>query len=160
MRRSSRLAPGRRKVKPRVPDAVRQQVRERTHGKCHLCLYQRGVAVTMEWLLPLDETRPIGPATMRGAKQIAHLHHCFTEQKFPELIAEPANLIGLCFDCHLAHHRPGVNDTRIPLAALMPETLALADDDGPRLNYLDRAYAGTATGAEPRPEPTEDHQHG
>lgn len=159
MRRGSPLAPGRRKVRPRVPDRVREQVRARTHGKCHLCLWRLGATIT-------PDTAETGPTAfraldyVRGARRIAHLHHVFSEQKFPELVAEPLNLIGLCVECHGGHHHPGVNDTRMPRAALMAETLALALDDGPRLNYLDRAYAATDAGAARRHDTTEEAQHG
>ncbi len=116
MRRNSPLVPGRRKVRPKVPDAVRAEVKARTHGRCALCLRQRGYT----------------------ARRIAHLHHIFPTQRWPELAKEPANLIGLCHEHHFAHEfAPG---QRIPREALPAEAIALAEGDGPMRNELDRRY--------------------
>lgn len=137
-------------MRPRVPDAVREQVRARTHGKCQLCLFEMGYRPPYVLL----------SSSGGGARRIAHLHHVLDEQHFPDLAAEADNLMGLCFDHHMAHHGPGVNDTRIPREALMHEARELAADDGPRSVYFDRHYPITAAVAEPRHDTTEDAQHG
>lgn len=143
MKRNSRLSPGRRKVRPKVPDAVREEVKRRTHGHCHLCVWRVAgelpdPAAPVRWAVP-------GERVVHVAR-IAHLHHCFPLSKFPELATEPWNLIGLCQPCHFDHESAM---QRIPLAALPAETIALAGDDGPRINYLTRTYVGTRPGGIP-----------
>lgn len=141
MRRNSPLAPGRRKVHPKIPDSVRAEVKRRTHGRCHLCLWRLGQATGAIAAAVGGEVRHVD---VRGVKRIAHLHHVFPKDTFPELIAEPWNLLGLCVDCHFGHEYPGVRPTRIPREALPAATIALAAGHGPRGVYLERAYPLTA----------------
>lgn len=148
MRRNSPLAPGRRKARPKVPDDVRAAVKDRTDGLCHLCLHELG------YVVPVVGGAASGPARRlrerRGARRIVHLHHVLPVQSFPDLTAEPWNLLGLCLDHHFRHEGAARSGTqRIPRAALPPETLALADDDGPRAVYIERTYPLTDAGRFP-----------
>jgi hypothetical protein len=147
VKRNSPLAPGRRKVRPRVPDAVRAEVKQRTHGLCHLCLYRLGYRLPVAGGAATEPVRQL--PHRRGAKRIAHLHHVFPVERWPELAKLSANLIGLCHDCHFGHEYPGCKPTRIPRAALPPEAIALAAGNGPRLNYLERTYPLTDAGRIP-----------
>lgn len=129
------------KSRPTIPAEIREEVKARTHGLCHLCLHDLG------YKFPLATTGTKGsPRIMRarGAKPIVHLHHVFSVQRWPELAKTPANLIGLCLLHHLDHEfAAGCGEVRrIPREALPVETLLLAVGDGPRLNELDRRYPG------------------
>jgi 5-methylcytosine-specific restriction endonuclease McrA len=64
-------------------------------------------------------------------------HHCYPKAKWPALAKVTANLVALCAACHAAHEG---GSHRLPLAILPPETIALADGDGPMESYLARTY--------------------
>lgn len=65
------------------------------------------------------------------------LHHVFDEALFPELSTTPENLVAVCIPCHSRHTNAF---TRIPLARIPAETLALADGNMRRSLHLDRYY--------------------
>ena len=149
VKRNSPLSPGRRKVRPRVPDKVRAEVKRRTHGRCHLCLWRLGFLVGSEPAPGIRAELLMPRTAARWAPRIVHLHHVFPVERWPELAKLSANLIGLCHDCHFSHEYPGCKPTRIPREALPAEAIALASGDGPRLNYLERIYPLTAAGRIP-----------
>jgi 5-methylcytosine-specific restriction endonuclease McrA len=117
---SSELVPtrerDRRPLGPKIPANVRQAARARSGGRCVVCLFdgKRGQA----------------------CKKAAHAHHIWPKQRngWPELAADSRGLVGICFDCHMAHEGAS---RRIPLAALPPCVFVLAVRTGGRaLDYL------------------------
>lgn len=120
-----RPRPENRKRKATIPAAVRAAVKARSGGRCVMCA----------WL----DSRPL--AILRRGGRIAHLHHVLDEHQWPEYAQEERNLVGLCFDCHWAHHFPGVNARRVAWEALPPEVVAWVCSRGGREQaYISRFY--------------------
>jgi 5-methylcytosine-specific restriction endonuclease McrA len=105
------------KKKASIPRAVRAEVRTRTANRCAVCI-------------TVLASRP---------RRIAHLHHLFPEAEYPHLAKEPANLIGLCAECHSDYHFGGVNPRRIPREALPRATFELACREGLGW-FIERTY--------------------
>jgi 5-methylcytosine-specific restriction endonuclease McrA len=121
---SSELVPTRQrnaKNKPVVlPPDVRRAARARSEGKCVVCLHRgrRG--------------RSLGKAV--------HLHHVLPKglDRFKRWATESANLIGLCFDCHMAHENAS---RRVPWEALPDVTVNLIARVGPvAVDYCAAVY--------------------
>lgn len=133
-----------RKAPPKIPQAIRNEVKARTRGYCHMCLYGAGGPLAIGLNEHGTRLLIVGVLTLgdKPPKPIAHLHHVFMVQRWPELAKHPANLIGLCVDHHFDHEGTAGHGTprRIPRDALPAETLALAAGNGPLLNELDRKY--------------------
>jgi hypothetical protein len=111
MRRSGALR--RRSRAPRwIPDpSVIQEVFDRTGGSC-ACGCRRQIS---PW--------PIG------------YHHILPKERWPELVNEPRNIVGVYRDCH-ANHESGF--TRLPMQAV--KTVCWLALDGAQRNYLVRTY--------------------
>jgi hypothetical protein len=112
------------RAKPKAPDPIptetRAAARARSGGKCIVCLF---------W----------GHGG-HGHGKAAHLHHALPKQpnKWPELIAVEDNLVGVCFDHHMAHED---GSRRIPLLALPECVFRLAADvSQAAVDYLLKTY--------------------
>lgn len=125
------LTRGKRKVRRKIPIAVRNAVKARSHGRCVVCLHRLAAA---------------GVLNRERASRVAQLHHVWPVRLFPELEVEPWNLVGLCVGCHDEHERA---HRRVPRDALPSETIALSQWPGApadpavygvRLSYLERTY--------------------
>jgi hypothetical protein len=124
---SSELAPTRarhnRNPPARVPRDAAQAARARSRGLCVVCVFD-------------------GKSNQRRGKAV-HLHHAFPKQRnrWPHLAKDSRNLVGVCFDCHMAHENAS---RRIPLEALPACVFVLAvRTGGHALDYLaGPTYAG------------------
>lgn len=106
--------------KVRIPDAVREAVWKREHGRCTRCREK----------------------VTRGLFGHA-LHHVLAERLWPEHSLSVANLILICPTCHANHEHGARDDARLSMADDFPdETLTWLGEvaDGPVLNHLDRTY--------------------
>lgn len=108
----SRLKPGRRRRKVRIPKDVRARVFARSRWIC---------------------VRP------GCGRRCVHTHHWLDEAKFPELALEEDNLSGTCPHCNWNHHNAS---PRLPFEAIPACTLRLtrAADAGRRMAHLERYY--------------------
>lgn len=105
-------APSRSRTSPvKVPTNARKVALARSRGRCVVC-----------------------------GDRAHQCHHVFPKSKWPELIKDPDNLVGVCARCHMAHEFIGVKATRIPLAALPACAIALAAAESRRQTYLERTY--------------------
>lgn len=124
-----------RKAAIKVPAGARRAALARSHGACVMCLhdYSRHAA---RLFIPAQVRALVASGTVTRATQV---HHVFPKQAsaWPHLAKTTANLVGVCPDCHSNHE---VAFRRLPRAVLPPETLALAEGDGPMENYLVRTY--------------------
>jgi len=106
------LNPGKRKVKAKIPQSVRDAARRRNGGIC------------------------VRPGCDRKAIQ---LHHVLDESLWPELAKVEANLVGVCPLCNYRHHFEP--DGRLPKSALPPSTMRLVARLGPKAQmHIDRFY--------------------
>ena len=100
-----------RKPRARIPQRVRDEAYGRSRG---LCICGCG-------------------------RKAVHLHHVYGVALWPELATEADNLVGVAFDCHMAHENAS---RRLPRARLPDCALKLADKIGGRaFYYLERTYA-------------------
>lgn len=121
-RQSTRLSrsqakPKPRKAKPRIPKGARQKALERTKGRC------------------------AAPRCRQKAKQV---HHLLPQREWPSLAKEPANLVGVCHNCH-ADHENALK--RFPRSCIPAALWSLAAEAPPgkltgtaALAFLDRTY--------------------
>jgi hypothetical protein len=109
--RRTQLRAGRRKTRARIPFGVRCDVIVRTGGYCACGCRRLGTAP----------------------------HHIFPHQRWPELVAEPDNLLWVADDCHMNHEAASKRFTRH--VVWRAEHLAVT----PAMSaYLDRTYGTLA----------------
>lgn len=110
-----------RKRRQPMPQQVRMQARQRSLGRCVVCVW---------------EGKP-------RAGKAEHLHHVMDVQMFPDLELEPDNLVGLCLQHHANHHAAF---ERVPREALPECCLILALEVGDRaVDHLKRFYPFATT---------------
>jgi 5-methylcytosine-specific restriction endonuclease McrA len=130
LKRETRLAPGKRKQRAKVPQTIRDKVRRRSSGACVVCLFdarQRG------------DTRRVAQMLFTGhVARIEDLHHALPVRDYPQLELEPDNLVGVCRAHHDLHERA---HRRIPWAALPECAITLAySTSGAAAVFLERTY--------------------
>lgn len=102
-------------------------------------------APTPREVVEAARARSLGKCVMCGEPEQArwphHPHHVFPVRaafdSFPELEAEPDNIILLCPGCHDNHERA---HARVPRAKLPSATIALAVGYPDRQRYLNKTY--------------------